>query len=63
LGSLGYAPSPPGDESLNYLQPGTYLAVLEGNPFVENALGAAASAKRTRSSAVVYGILDPPATP
>ena len=63
LGNLGYAPSPPGEDSLNYLRPGTYIAVLDGNPFIENALGAAASAKRTRSTAVVYGILDPPATP
>jgi len=33
--------------------------VLDGNPFIENALGSAASAKRTKSSAVVFGILDP----
>ena len=37
----------------------SYLAVLDGNPFIENALGSAASAKRTKSSAVVFGILDP----
>jgi len=42
-----------------YLLPNTYLAVLDGNPFVENALGAAASPKRTKSSCVVFGILDP----
>jgi hypothetical protein len=42
-----------------YLLPNTYIAVLDGNPFIENALGAAASPKRTRSSAVVFGILDP----
>lgn len=41
-----------------YLMPNTYIAVLEGNPFIENALGSAASAKRTKTSAVVYGILD-----
>jgi hypothetical protein len=42
-----------------YLLPNTYIAVLDGNPFIENALGAAASPKRTQSSAVVFGILDP----
>jgi hypothetical protein len=39
--------------------PNSYLAVLEGNPFIENALGAAASPLRTKSSAVVFGILEP----
>jgi hypothetical protein len=46
-----------------YLLPNTYIAVLDGNPFIENALGASASPKRTRSSAVVYGLLDSPETP
>ena len=46
-------------DARKYLLPNTYIAVLEGNPFIENALGAAASPKRTRSSAVVFGILDP----
>lgn len=41
-----------------YLLPDTYIAVLNGNPFLENALGSAASPKRTRSSAVVFGILE-----
>lgn len=41
-----------------YLLPNTYIAVLDGNPFIENALGSAASPKRTKSSAVVFGILD-----
>ena len=40
------------------LLPNSYLAVLEGNPFIENALGSAASPKRTKSSAVVFGILE-----
>jgi hypothetical protein len=43
----------------NYLKPDTYIAVLDGNPFIENALGSASSPKRTKSSAVVFGILDP----
>ena len=51
------------DEAFTILQPGTYIAELDGNPFIENALGAAASPKRTHSASVVYGILDPPATP
>ncbi|MEI9864630.1 MAG: hypothetical protein WDN00_08770 [Limisphaerales bacterium] len=58
--AIGYTAQP---ESWNgnaekYLRPGTYLAVLDGNPFIENALGSSASPKRTKSSAVVYGILD-----
>ena len=43
-----------------FLRPGTYIAELDGNPFIENALGPAASPKRTRIAAVVYGILDSP---
>ncbi len=41
-----------------YLSPGTYVAILDGNPFLENALGPSASAKRTKASAVVFGILE-----
>jgi hypothetical protein len=40
-----------------YLQPNTYVAVLDSNPFLENGLGPASRAKRTKSSAVVFGIL------
>lgn len=47
--------SNPGDA---YLLPNTYIAVLDGNPFIENALGSPASAKHTKSSAVVFGILE-----
>ena len=42
----------------NYLLPNTYIAVLDGNPFIENALGSSSSSKRTKSSAVVFGILE-----
>lgn len=52
-----------GDNIGNYLQPGTYVAVLEGNPFLENGLGPASSPKRTKSSSVVFGILDSPGFP
>ncbi|HKI69874.1 MAG TPA: hypothetical protein VKA67_09820, partial [Verrucomicrobiae bacterium] len=41
-----------------YLRPGTYIAELDGSPFIENALGSAASPRRTKSRAVVFGILD-----
>ncbi|HEY5232312.1 MAG TPA: hypothetical protein VIK35_02095 [Verrucomicrobiae bacterium] len=47
------------DSAGKYLLPDTYIAVLDGNPFIENALGSASSPKRTKSSAVVFGILDP----
>jgi hypothetical protein len=47
------------DSAGKYLLPSSYIAVLDGNPFIENALGSAASPKRTKSSAVVFGILDP----
>ena len=40
------------------LLPNSYLAVLDGNPFIENALGTAASQLRTKTSAVVFGILE-----
>jgi len=40
-----------------YLTPNSYIAVLDGNPFIENALGSAASLKRTKSSTVVFGTL------
>jgi hypothetical protein len=43
-----------------YLLPNTYIAVLDGNPFIENALGSASSPKRTKSSSVVFGILESP---
>src|ERR1035437_8969717 len=41
-----------------FLTPNSYIAVLDGNPFIENALGSASSPKRTKSSAIVFGILD-----
>ena len=46
------------NSAVKYLQPDTYIAVLDGNPFIENALGSAASPKRTRTAGVVFGILD-----
>jgi hypothetical protein len=57
LGFAAHADSLPADVG-KYLSPNTYVAVLEGNPFVENALGAAAVARRTKTTCVVYGILD-----
>ena len=58
---LGYAIAHANDldtMAAKYLLPGTYIAVLEGNPFIENALGSAASPKRTRIEGIVFGILD-----
>jgi len=50
------------DGAGKFLLPNTYIAVLDGNPFIENALGSAASPKHTKSSAVVFGILESPDT-
>ena len=62
---LGFAPKTetPPDDLKKYLSPNTYIATLDGNPFIENALGAAASPQRTISAAVVFGILDPTEAP
>jgi hypothetical protein len=46
------------ENAANFLTPNSYLAVLEGNPFIENALGSAAKPLRTKSAAVVFGILE-----
>ena len=48
------------DGAGKFLMANTYIAVLDGNPFIENALGSASSPKRTKSSAVVFGILESP---
>jgi hypothetical protein len=42
-----------------YLLPGTYLAELEANPFLDNGLGAKAKSARVKQRAVVYGLLEP----
>ncbi len=41
-----------------YLMPNTYIAVLDGNPFLENALSSDPNTKHTKTVAVVYGILE-----
>jgi hypothetical protein len=46
-----------------FLSPGTYIAILDSNPFIENGLGTAAKSGRTRQTAIVYGVLDAPANP
>lgn len=43
-----------------YLRPNTYVAVLDGNPFIESALNSSSSPKHAKSVAVVFGILDSP---
>jgi hypothetical protein len=45
-------------DAANYLLPNTYIAELNGNPFLENGLGAKSSA-RTKTHAVVYGLVEP----
>ncbi len=59
LRDIGFAAhtDPLGIDAGKYLLPNTYIAVLDGNPFIENALGSAASPKRTKSSTVVFGTL------
>jgi hypothetical protein len=47
------------DSAGKFLLPNSYIAVLDGNPFIENAL-ASSSPKRTKTSAVVFGILEAP---
>jgi hypothetical protein len=42
----------------DYLLPGSYVADLETNPFLENGLGEKAKSSRVRSRAVVFGILE-----
>jgi hypothetical protein len=46
-----------------FLQPNTYVAELDANPFIENGLGAKAQSARTKSHAVVFGTLESPAKP
>ena len=62
LQELTFAARPDAVEGIvaKHIRPNTYLAVLDGNPFLENALGASSSPKRTKSSAVVFGILESP---
>lgn len=48
------------NNAAKYLLPNSYIAVLNGNPFLENALGSASSHKRTKSADVVFGMLEPP---
>jgi hypothetical protein len=60
---LGYGVGGAGNLGNNfrqYLQPNTYIAVLDGNPFIESALNSSSSPKHAKSVAVVFGILDSP---
>lgn len=47
-----------GSGAQKYLMPNTYIAVLDGNPFLENALTSDPNTKHTKTVAVVYGILE-----
>lgn len=48
------------NNTVAHLRPGTYIAELEGNPFLENGLGQNAKIKSVPAANVVYGILDSP---
>ncbi|MBC8094764.1 MAG: hypothetical protein H7Y43_03020, partial [Akkermansiaceae bacterium] len=48
----------PATNAVTYLLPGTYIAELEANPFLENGLGAKAKSARTKARSIVYGILE-----
>jgi hypothetical protein len=52
-----------GDGAQKYLRPGTFIAVLDGNPFIENALVSSPNPKHSKSEAVVFGVLDPAQDP
>ena len=45
------------------LRPGTYLAVLDSSPFLENGLGPKAGSARIEARTLVYGILEPAPKP
>jgi hypothetical protein len=47
-----------GSGAQKYLMPDTYIAVLDGNPFLENALISDPNPKHTKLVAVVFGILE-----
>jgi hypothetical protein len=49
-------------QAFKYLTPNTYIAVVESNPFLENALGTTNQPGHTKTSAVIYGVLEPTAS-
>ncbi|HPU57537.1 MAG TPA: hypothetical protein PLH97_14855, partial [Verrucomicrobiota bacterium] len=62
--ALGYSPwEKAAGDVLSLLTPGSYIAELEGNPFVENALGARSITSRSRIKSTVYGLLEPAGAP
>lgn len=46
------------ERAFKYLTPNTYIAVTESNPFLENALGTTNRPGHTKTSAVIYGVLE-----
>jgi hypothetical protein len=58
IGFVAHADAP-NSKADDYLTPNTYIAVLGSNPFLENALGPGINLKQTKTSAVVFGFLDP----
>lgn len=58
---VGFAAGSPddfGERAQAYLKPNTYIAILDGNPFIENALTSSPNAKHTKTMGMVFGILD-----
>jgi hypothetical protein len=49
--------------AFEYLSPDSYIAELEGNPFLENGLGARSKSARTKARSVVYGLLETTSKP
>jgi hypothetical protein len=45
-------------DGTEFLQPNTYVAELDANPFIENGLGAKAQSARTKAKAIVFGKLE-----
>jgi len=50
-------------DGIPFLQPNTYVAELDADPFFENGLGSKAQSARTKSHAVVFGTLETLAKP
>jgi hypothetical protein len=44
--------------AVSVLQPGSYIAELDGNPFLENGLGTKGKSARVKARSVVYGVLE-----
>ncbi len=50
-------------KEVSFLLPGTYIAEVEGSPFLENGLGPNVKKARVKARTFVYGILESPPAP